>query len=42
MNYATLASRKKIGREIHIARGSNKGAIMFKILAVASQTNTYV
>jgi hypothetical protein len=41
MNYATVASSKKMGREIHIARGSNKGAIMFKILSIASQTNAY-
>jgi hypothetical protein len=42
MNYATLASRKKIGREIHIARGPNKGDVVFKILVMVSQTNTYV
>jgi hypothetical protein len=39
MNYATLAGSKKIGREIRIARGPNKGGTMFKILAFASQTN---
>ena len=37
-----LPAVKKIAGKIHIARGPNKGAIVFKILAMASQTNTYV